>query len=342
MKTNLKAILLIAIVVMLISSCKKGDTGSAGPRGPEGATGSTGATGDDGTIILSGTTVPDPTKGRIGDFYLNLSTSDMYGPKTNDGWGTPYNLKGDKGNKGETGDKGEKGDKGDAGDTGAAGSRIWSGTTVPSSNMGNAGDYYLETNTYLFYGPKTSVGWGMPINLKGAKGDKGDKGEPGKDAQVISTDWITINNWQGIITFFNTGTYTPDAELLNSIGASSVGEFIKSSGIILVYAKNNAMQYITSLPETLLTCNVYALFNTDNSYENDISIYIRANDVSIDVTNAITNVIKNYTFRFIFIPSTAISTMAQNKGLKINDVMATEHLRTMSYKEVSQLFNFKN
>jgi len=55
-----------------------------GPTGPAGLAGSQ---------ILSSTTAPDPLIGAIGDFYLNKTTNQMYGPKTQENeWGTPINL----------------------------------------------------------------------------------------------------------------------------------------------------------------------------------------------------------------------------------------------------------
>ena len=63
-----------------------------------------------GSMILSGRGVPSAEKGQKGDYYLDLSSSELYGPKTKEGWGkSVLNLKGVKGDKGEKGEKGEKG-----------------------------------------------------------------------------------------------------------------------------------------------------------------------------------------------------------------------------------------
>lgn len=37
---------------------------------------------------------PDASLGVAGDYYLDTSSYDLYGPKTESGWGTPINLKG--------------------------------------------------------------------------------------------------------------------------------------------------------------------------------------------------------------------------------------------------------
>ncbi|MCG8701819.1 MAG: hypothetical protein MI922_27445, partial [Bacteroidales bacterium] len=62
--------------VPIVLKGEKGDTGSAGSQ------------------IYAGITLPSSTLGTVGDFYLNKSTYDLYGPKQESGWGSPLNLKG--------------------------------------------------------------------------------------------------------------------------------------------------------------------------------------------------------------------------------------------------------
>lgn len=57
-----------------------------------------GEDGEDGSQIYAGSGAPDPSLGDLGDFYLDQANYDMYGPKTENGWGTPINLKGADGN----------------------------------------------------------------------------------------------------------------------------------------------------------------------------------------------------------------------------------------------------
>jgi len=54
--------------------------------------GTSGPQGGRGTGILNGTTAPDSNLGIIGDFYLNTSNMNLYGPKTESGWGDPVDL----------------------------------------------------------------------------------------------------------------------------------------------------------------------------------------------------------------------------------------------------------
>jgi hypothetical protein len=56
--------------------------------------GTSGPQGGRGTGILNGTTVPSNSIGIIGDFYLNTTNMNLYGPKTESGWGTPTDLVG--------------------------------------------------------------------------------------------------------------------------------------------------------------------------------------------------------------------------------------------------------
>ena len=56
--------------------------GTSGPQGPR------------GTGLLNGVGEPSPSLGILGDFYLNTSNMNLYGPKTGSGWGSPTDLVG--------------------------------------------------------------------------------------------------------------------------------------------------------------------------------------------------------------------------------------------------------
>ncbi|PAU93633.1 hypothetical protein CK503_10790 [Aliifodinibius salipaludis] len=60
--------------------------------------GKDGQDGEDGSQIHAGSGAPDPSLGKVDDFYLDKANYDMYGPKTDQGWGSPINLKGADGN----------------------------------------------------------------------------------------------------------------------------------------------------------------------------------------------------------------------------------------------------
>lgn len=75
---------------MLGETGQTGPTGSQGPTGAVGAIGATGAgetgprgaTGATGTTIYSGSGPPSATFGNVGDFYIDVTTGVLYGPKT--------------------------------------------------------------------------------------------------------------------------------------------------------------------------------------------------------------------------------------------------------------------
>lgn len=170
MKNNFNfkmAMLVMVIVSTFVVSCEK----SVGEKGPIGETGMTGPA---GSTILSGSTAPATALGAIGDFYLDLSTSNFYGPKKAEGWGAPFSMKGANGATGPTGANGNNG---------APGSKILSGTVVPGADIGALGDYYLDKTTYSLYGPKTETGWGIALSLKGT-------------ANVIYSGWNTAKNFR--------------------------------------------------------------------------------------------------------------------------------------------------
>lgn len=146
MKLNnsiIKVLLVLLSFTTFATSCKKGEPGPPGPQGTQGVAGANGNT------ILSGTGVPANTNGAVGDYYLDLSTSNLYGPKTTSGWGSSVSLKGA---------------------AGPNGNGILSGTGAPPATLGVNGDFYLDKTTYNLYGPKTTGNWGTPTSLVGPAG----------------------------------------------------------------------------------------------------------------------------------------------------------------------------
>ena len=102
----------------------KGDTGATGAAGTAGATGATGAAGAagaDGKTVRSGTTAPSSGLGVDGDFYINTTTSYLYGPKASGAWPAGVSLVGATGATGSTGPTGAAGSTGATGATGATG-----------------------------------------------------------------------------------------------------------------------------------------------------------------------------------------------------------------------------
>jgi hypothetical protein len=171
-------LLLCAVATLLTVSCgKDGAVGPSGPTGTQGAVGPAGpagANGQNGSVIYSGSTAPAGTTGTVGDFYINLATSTLYGPKTSAGWGTGISL------------------KGNTGATGTAGSKIFSGNGAPASTVGAAGDFYLDKTNFRLYGPKVGTSWGTPLSLRGPAGPQGPAGNANVKTDVFT---VAANQW---------------------------------------------------------------------------------------------------------------------------------------------------
>ncbi|WP_314286273.1 collagen-like protein [Capnocytophaga sputigena] len=140
-----------------------------------------------GNQILSGIGAPTETLGNVGDYYLDLSNSNLYGAKTAQGWGNPISLKGIQGDKGEKGDTGATGQKGDKGDTGATGQKGEKGDTGATGQKGEKGDTGAtgqkgEKGNTGATGQKGDKG---DTGATGQKGDKGDTGTPGQNGSKI-------------------------------------------------------------------------------------------------------------------------------------------------------------
>ena len=123
-------------------------------------------------LIHSGVGAPSKEVGNIGDYYLDISNTNLYGAKTAQGWGTPISLKGIQGAKGDKGGKGDTGAKGDKGDTGAKGDKGDAGVKGDKGDTGAKGD-------------KGDTGAKGDKGDAGAKGDKGEQGVAGQDGTKI-------------------------------------------------------------------------------------------------------------------------------------------------------------
>ena len=125
------------------SQGEKGDTGAQGPAGNDGADGADGLIGvqgndgADGKTVLNGTTNPT-TQGVDGDFYINTSTNQIFGPKSTT-WGSGTALVGPAGNDGADGSDGAQGIQGVKGDTGDTGTQGIQGVKGDTGDTGAQG-----------------------------------------------------------------------------------------------------------------------------------------------------------------------------------------------------------
>jgi hypothetical protein len=132
------------------------------------ATGATGPAGADGNTILNGTVDPT-TEGVDGDFYLNTTSSVLFGPKAAGSWpGSGTSLIGADGVDG------------------LDGNTILNGTSDPTTEGVN-GDFYLNTNTNTIFGPKSGGTWQSGTSLVGPTGASGSDGADGADGSDGNT-----------------------------------------------------------------------------------------------------------------------------------------------------------
>ena len=114
-----------------------------------------------GNTVHNGNGAPSATVGNIGDFYLDIASVSLYGPKTTMGWPTSFvSLVGPQGPQGIQGPAGFQGEQGPAGPQGPQG---------PAGPQGETGAQ----------GPQGSQGEAGPIGLRGPQGESGPQGLPG-------------------------------------------------------------------------------------------------------------------------------------------------------------------
>jgi len=163
-----------------------------------------------GNQILSGNDVPTTSLGSVGDYYLNKTTMELYGPKTTEGWGNAIGLKGAQGEKGKDGSNGSNGSNGNNGKDGAT---ILSGTTTPTASQGKVGDWYIDTQNKRLYGAKTESGWGTGISLIGNSSSTTQKTD-----FLVSDDGTTLLQWRNKNTTNVDMTTIPELANVSKIG----------------------------------------------------------------------------------------------------------------------------
>ena len=108
-------------------------------------------------VILSGDGAPALNLGKVGDYYLDVTNTNLYGAKTAEGWGTPISLKGLPGNDGTNGTNGTNGVTPHIGNNGnwfigtrdtgikAAGTNGTNGTNGVTPHIGENGNWFVGT-----------------------------------------------------------------------------------------------------------------------------------------------------------------------------------------------------
>ena len=190
---------------------RKGRDGCCWRGSARGATGGgAGAAGAAGSSVLSGSGAPSGSLGNDGDFYLDLVSDTLYGPKAGASgrlghepdrgrrrarrdracwacrpagccWRTgatgAQGPAGVAGPQGVTGATGATGASGAQGPTGASGRSVFNAGGPPSSATGSDGDFYIDTNAHVIYGPKAGGVWpATGTSLIGPQGAAGTNG----------------------------------------------------------------------------------------------------------------------------------------------------------------------
>ena len=112
---------LFMAAALLLIGCE-GAAGPEGPQGQQGPAGPVGPAGEDGSVMYAGPDAPTSDIGQEGDYYLNITTGEYYGPKDSNGWGNPIIVL-----------------MGEDGEDGADGSQIYSGNGAPDASLGEEG-----------------------------------------------------------------------------------------------------------------------------------------------------------------------------------------------------------
>jgi hypothetical protein len=128
--------------------------------------------------LLSGKGAPKSTKGIDGDFYIDTSNMNMYGPKISNKWPAPVSLKGTAGTNGTNGTNGSTGATGAKG-TSSTGSDGAPGSAGPAGPAGAPGSI----------GATGPAGSGSPgaAGSNGASGSNGTNGTNGSPGSIGAT-----------------------------------------------------------------------------------------------------------------------------------------------------------
>ena len=184
----------------------------------------------DGGELLNGPAAPTAGDGANGDFWLDTSTNDLYGPKENGAWPAT---------------------------TISFSEQILSGIVAPLSTLGKVNDYYFDSAKKELYGPKTSSGWGLPTPLGEADyqnvlyvkpngSDSNTGASPSKAFQTIKAAARAAAATDGNTTIrVATGKYVEDNPIYLPNGTSIVGDNLRET-IVIPQNEGRDLFWITS------------------------------------------------------------------------------------------------
>jgi hypothetical protein len=145
------------------------------------------------SLVHTGSGKPiDFQTGHDGDFYIDAVDKKVYGPRVAGLWGAGASM------------------VGEVGPIGKAGAALISGITAPDFQTGFIGDFYLDVNSKLIYGPKNErTGWGVGSPITGPQGSSGATGPPGPPGPAGNNGTNGLNGGFGSYgSFYDTSTVT--------------------------------------------------------------------------------------------------------------------------------------
>ena len=198
---------------------QKGQDGRNGQDGQNGQNGRDGATpriGDNGNWWVGDQDTGKPARGEQGKRGIPGAN----GRDGNNGF-TPYIgengnwwVDGNDTHKPARGEQGERGVAGQNGQNGADGSKILAEDRAPQASDGVVGDYFIDKDAKIFYGPKTASGWPTTgISLTGNL--------------VVTTDYELSSDGKTLIKWLNGQTRIidmnadPKLKLVEKIGINA-------------------------------------------------------------------------------------------------------------------------
>lgn len=115
---------------------------------------------------------------------------------------------GPQGPAGAAGEAGEQGIQGPPGEAGAPGTKWFQNNVNPTSEIGEVGDWFVNTSTNDIYEKTNSTTWTFRMNIQGDQGIQGEVGETGEagPANTLSIGTVTTGTAGSSASASVTGT----------------------------------------------------------------------------------------------------------------------------------------
>jgi hypothetical protein len=156
---------------------------------------------------------------------------------------------------------------GDRGATGGDGKTVLSGSGVPSSGLGVNGDFYIDFDDTIIYGPKTAGAWGSGTELIGGPGNTGAPGI----AATIAVGTVTTGAPGSSVAIVNGGSSSaavfnftiPRGDTGSTGPAGAAGQGVPTGGETnAILAKVSGVDYATTWTNTPILDGLTLRFRT--------------------------------------------------------------------------------